>query len=127
MYESVAFQSYDQMIIYKVPENNKKDNLFILFIDEKAGRIQSTNDSDANSTVFNDFHQYDSIVRVIDQLKEMQQNGMILTPLSEALVKGNYRYIYFTTKGYLSDEAQDFINANPNIIVALKKKNRKVF
>ena len=87
-------------------------------------------------------------MRVVDQLKEMQEDGMILNPLSEALVKGNYRYIYFTTKeavksnkvlktktnAFVVFETQtkeffsitwDFYQAAASVVFEIKKRKRK--
>ena len=123
MYESVTRQSYDQLIVARIA--GTADEVFVTFIDEKSSDIVPVNTTDTLSKNkhfgLKETSQYRRILKVVETLKQMVQNNSIgpLSSASQALLKGNFRFIYFTTADNVTvcDELQN----DKNLIFVDKK------
>ena len=102
---SAKGQQYDLMLVSLV-----KGKPFVLFIDFKSKKILKPDEVKSSCKEFKaDMLQFQRVKSVIEELREFKERS----PVSQALVDGNYAFVYATTHPVVNNEDKD-----PRVYVA---------
>ena len=93
MHESVDGQKYDFMLAC-VMDVNISNNGFVVFTSSKSADISPDS---INSTKTFKYSQFEWVLKVAKKLTDMKTRGGVMSPAAEALVQGNFVFIYITT------------------------------
>jgi len=124
IYKSSPGQNYDVMVVSIV-----NGHIHIIFIDMKSRREYFYDDS---HSVDLEIDQYGRIHDVINELMTLEASGVELSPVSRALVAGNFTFVYATTFPdvkcfrYNDDDIKEYVQSKPqNLVVMLRSDTKK--
>jgi len=89
LYKSAPSQNYGGMLVSIV-----NGEIHVIFVDMKSKRLYK---SDRSSIYDLDVGQYYQIHEVVKELMKLEASGVELSPVSKALVAGNFTFIFMTT------------------------------
>jgi hypothetical protein len=117
VFKSTRKQNCDLMVVFRTVGS---EELFIVFIDStcKQEEVFSPNTKKTVKTL--NVKQFNFVNNFIEALKTLQNENIKLSPMSKALVKGNYRFIYLTTHSQIQlQENGEKVQQKPDRLVVM--------
>lgn len=118
MYESKTNQGFDHLISFLLPgptQSPEKKKAFLVFLDEKSSAVRAHDESSQNAAAIHspspkvlDCKQFERIKALASELRALRdENKIILSLESQALVDGDFKFIYVTTYADVTLESED--------------------
>jgi hypothetical protein len=125
VFRSNTNQNCDLMVVFKIVGS---DELFIVFIDNKCKQVGVYPPNTQRRPVKKlKVKQFNYVERFIEELRTLQEETT-LSPISKALVKGNYRFIFLTTHPLIElEENGEKVQQKPNRLVVMTETASKNF
>lgn len=126
MYQSSKGQGFDRLISFLVKKTDGSleiNKAFLVFMDEKSSAVRVGKNEKAEPKKL-DCRQYERVQSLANELRRLRdEENLPLSLESQALVEGQYKFVYTTTY----KDVRSMVKRDRNLVVCDEKAARKFF
>jgi hypothetical protein len=128
VFRTGQFQNCDFMVVFRIGDTGE---LFILFIDNKCKQPEiyvPNTDPPRRAAKTVKLKQFSYVEKFVEELGALEKKKIELSPMSNALVKGNYRFVFLTTHPEVELQHNgEKVEQKPDRLVVMSAKESKNF